>query len=548
MLNNNAHEIISKKTSVSKLFLVVASIIALVYFGWWLDLSNAGNLFLYSLLVFGEIYHVWQALGYIYTIWDQQEIKSPKLKKYPRVDVFITVVNEPLNILRKTVEAALSMDYPNFRVVVLNDGYVAGSEGWEQIADLAKEYDIDVITRRTPGGYKAGNVNHALKVTEAPIFALFDADHVPHKDFLKKTVGFFQDDKVALVQTPQYYENKDDSFLTQAAWEQQELFFGPICRGKNRLNATFWCGTNAVLRRTALEEVGGVPTDNIAEDFLASMLIHEKGWKSIYLPEILSIGLAPHDLQSYAKQQFRWARGSLEIMFRYNPLFRKGMTMKQKMQYLYSSGYYLNGLIVAIDALIPIIVLLTGIMPVAQDTTNFVAFFFPFMFSTIYILMQSTNHMITFKAIQMSISSFYVFVNALFSVLIGKHEPFEVTPKAAVKGNFLKFAYPHIAYIFLSLFAITVGIIREGFVPSIITNISWVAFNIMFFFAFIRAAYPWKETYLYTVSYLKNIFVTFVVSKARVPFYYNESLLFLPKTANLDIEVQNSKAVKDDNK
>src|SRR3989344_5095533 len=118
-------------------------------------------------------------------------------------------------------------------------------------------------------------------------FALFDADHVPHRDFLKRTMGYFEDSKIAFVQTPQYYANRNKNFLTQASWEQQELFFGPLCQGKNRLNATFWCGTNAVMRREAILGIGGVPENNIAEDFLASLLIHKNGWNSLYIPEIL---------------------------------------------------------------------------------------------------------------------------------------------------------------------------------------------------------------------------------------------------------------------
>lgn len=533
------HEIISSRVVISKLFLVVVSLITFIYFTWWLDFSNAGNIVLYLLLVLGEAYHVFQAIGYIYTIWDERKIISPELVDYPDVDIFITVAGEPVSIVRRTVEAALDIDYPNFKVYILNDGYVVNSENWSDIADLAKEYEIEVITRRTPGGAKAGNVNNALDLTSAPFFALFDADHVPHKDYLKKTMGFFRDPKIALVQTPQYYENRDDSFLTTAAWEQQELFFGPICRGKNRMNATFWCGTNAALRREALLQVGGVPTDNIAEDFLASMFIHERGWKTIYLPEILAQGLSPHDLQSYVKQQFRWARGSLEVIFKYNPLFRKGLTWQQKFQYLYSSGYYLNGLVVAIDALIPVIVLITGIRPVNESSTDFIVYFFPFMFATIYILMTSTQHTVTFRALQLSISSFYVFIRATWSTITGKKAKFEITPKEAQSGNYLKLAAPHLGYVGISLVAILVGVLREGLVPSVMTNISWIIFNTIFFSAFIRCAYPWKESYLYTMSYIKNVVVSAIVSKAKIPFIYQENLAYVPEEINVDsVEVE----------
>src|SRR5206468_3503010 len=137
--------------------------------------------------------------------------------------------------------------------------------------------------------------NHALAVTEAPLVAVLDADHVPHADFLSKTVPYLADKRVGFVQTPQFYKNFNATYVTQGAWDQQQLFFGPICRGKNRLNSATMCGTNMVIRREALAEVGGMRTDSIAEDFVTGLLMHARRYRSVYVPEVLAEGLAPED-------------------------------------------------------------------------------------------------------------------------------------------------------------------------------------------------------------------------------------------------------------
>lgn len=482
-----------ESTYVPKPLLSLSALLSIFYFTWWLDFSHAGSGILYGALFVGEIYHVWQSLAYIHTIWDQKPLRRETAGRHaPPVDIFITVCGEPVHIVEKTVEAALALHYPNFTVWVLNDGLVAKKENWLEIEKLAHRLGASVITRKTPGGAKAGNVNNALKGTRAPFFALFDADHVPHPEFLERTMGYFRDKKMAFVQTPQYYKNKGKSLLTFSAWEQQELFFGPICQGKNRLNATFWCGTNAVIRKKAVEDIGGIPEDNIAEDFLASLFMHQKGWKSVFVPDILAEGLAPADLKSYWNQQFRWARGSLEVIFKHNPLFHRGLTWAQKSQYLYSAGYYLNGIIALIDAIVPIAVLFTNTLPVQDTTSNFIAYFFPFIFITLYLLMRSTNYTITFRAIQLTMSSFFVFLLAAIAAITGKKTPFRVTSKTEQEGNYLIYALPNIAYALIGIAAIAYAVVTRGFTPSVITNSAWIIFNVVFFFPFILHAYPWR--------------------------------------------------------
>ena len=194
-------------------------------------------------------------------------------------------------------------------------------------------------------------------------------------------------------------------------------------------------------------------------------------------------------------QQFRWARGSLEVIFKYNPLFRRGLSWAQKMQYLYSSGYYLNGIIVLIDAAIPLLALGFDALPVSAETSDFMVYFFPFIFSTIFLLMMSTRNQITFNAIQMSMSSFFVFFTATISAALNIKVKFKVTSKSKESGNYLKLVIPHMIYIVLTIIAIVVAVIRDGIVPSVVTNASWAIFNIIFFSGFLRVAYPWETVF-----------------------------------------------------
>ncbi len=323
---------------------------------------------------------------------------------------------------------------------------------------------------------------------------------IPHPDFLKNIIHLFKKDKIGFVQTPQYYKNNSLNEITEGAWDQQRFFFGPIMKGKNNVNSAFICGTNFAIRRVALEEVGGMCEDNIAEDFLTSLSIHQKGWQSEYIPQVMVEGLAPEDLLSYYKQQLRWSRGSLEVLFGSNPLFKKGLSIAQKIQYLSSALYYFNGVIILIDMSMPLLFLFFGLEPVATSTTAFAIFFIPYMFVNLYTLFITSNQTITFKTFSFAQSSFALQQLAIKSVLLKQQMSFSVTPKRAQEGNFLFLAYPHLGYCVLMIFAIGFGIYRDGFNPSVITNMTWGLFNITLFVPFILASYNWKNLF-----YMKKI-------------------------------------------
>jgi cellulose synthase (UDP-forming) len=260
-------------------------------------------------------------------------------------------------------------------------------------------------------------------------------------------------------------------------------------KGKEKSNSSFICGTNFVIRRTTLTEAGGMREDNIAEDFLTSLAVHQNGWKSVYVTEVLAEGLAPEDMLSYYKQQLRWARGSLEVLFSQNPLFKKGLAFRQKIEYLASALYYFNGLIVLTDIAMPLIFLYSGVRPVASSSTSFALFFLPFMFLNLYTLRLASKERVSFKSLAFSQSSWALQLVAIWSVITKRKMGFSVTPKQAQSGNFINLAYPHLGYIFLTLVGVGIAVSREGINTSVATNIAWASVNSSMFIPFILAAY-----------------------------------------------------------
>ena len=481
------------QNTASKTLLYANGVLATLYFLIIAFAFKHGNPVLFGLLIAGEVFHLFQIIGYCYTVWNKPPTQEFDDKFSAPVNVFITVCGEPTEIVRETAIAAKAMQYPNFSVYLLNDGFVADKENWEEIESLAQELNINCITRREPGGAKAGNINNGLAQTSSDYFVVFDADHVPVPSFLREVMGYFTDEKMGFVQTPQFYKNQDINSITKIAWQQQTLFFGPIMTGKNRLNSAFMCGTNMAIRRSAIAEAGGMCEFNIAEDFLTSLFIHEKGWNSFYLPKVLAEGLAPEDFISYYKQQFRWTRGSLEVIFKFNPLFRRGLSLAQRFQYLISASYYLSGLIVLIDALLPLLFLFTGITAIVTSTMTLAAIFIPYMFLNLYALQRTSNFTYSFEAIAFSLSSFVLQINAVFAVLINQKTSFTVTSKSQIQGNFLKMVIPQIAYIVLTVIGLGVGIIREGLSASLLANLAWTIVNVAVFLPFILAAAPKRK-------------------------------------------------------
>jgi cellulose synthase (UDP-forming) len=239
------------------------------------------------------------------------------LERAPRVDVLITTFNEEETILARTILGALGIDFPGLRVWVLDDG----RRPW--VEQLCRRKNARYLTRPDNRHAKAGNINHALTILrrepDPPEFiALFDADFVPQRNFLRRTMPLFHDESVGLVQTPQHFFNNDpiqSNLLIGNVWpDEQRFFFDHVMASKDAWGAAFCCGTSSVIRAAALEDIGGFPTDSVTEDFLVTLELDRQGWRTVYLNERLSVGLAPEGIREYLDQRGRWCLGLMQII------------------------------------------------------------------------------------------------------------------------------------------------------------------------------------------------------------------------------------------
>ena len=462
--------------------LMLLNLVGIVWWlAWLLDLRHAANGPLYGLLILAEAYNLVQVLGYWCTVWHERAPERRHGRVPGAVDVFIATYNEPMDLVAETVRAAVAMPYPH-RTYVLDDGKRP------EIGTMARRLGAEWITRPTNRGAKAGNINHALSVTDAPFFAVFDADHVPYPEFLDRLLPYMADPQMAFVQAPQYYANRHKTYVAGGAMDQQELFFGPICNGKDGLDAVFCCGTNMVMRREALESVGGFREDSITEDAATSLDLHERGWRSRYVPERLADGLAPEDLGAYISQQRRWARGNLEMLFHARVL-RRRMPLRLRFQYAWSAMHYLSGLSTLLYLALPCLFLLFGLQTVSARSGDFIAHFLPYIFVTIFILARSAEGRLRFRAIQLSYGLFPVYIQALISAVSGHNVRFAVTPKEGSTQSFYGLIVPQLVAVGVLALSILVGLAHyDG--ASTVNYSCWALFSIAMLSAIVRAAAP----------------------------------------------------------
>lgn len=394
------------------------------YLSWLLNPVRIGQPVLYVLLVCSELLNVIQAVGFWWTCAFER-VREPKPPTRPvAVDVLIPRYDEPLEVVELTIAAAAGLRGDDVRVWLLDDG------DSEDMRALAEAQGVGYLRRPVHDHAKAGNVNHALAQpqVDAPFVAIVDCDHVVAPEFLEATLGHFEeDDRLAFVQTPQYYANGEQPGVPGAAWHQQTLFFGAIARGKDGLGATFCCGTNVVFRRAALDETGGFPTHSITEDFELSITLHERGWRSAYLPRVLASGLGPEDMAAYTTQQLRWARGCLSALPR---ILRARLPWRLRAQYLLSGLYWLSGWTVLFYMMFPLVRILFGVQPLAHLTApEFLLHFVPYFLIALSTAALAGAGSYTFPALALAAASFWVFIVASLLTLARRRGSFKVTPK-----------------------------------------------------------------------------------------------------------------------
>ncbi len=357
--------------------------VAVWYLSWRLGTFNPHALTFSILLYSAEVYGFLTVLMHLFMTWRLSIRESPPVPEGMSVDVFVTTINEPVTLLQRTLVNAIEMNYPH-QTWLLDDGKRPEMEA------LARELGCNYLGRSDNTDAKAGNLNHALRHSKGNFIATFDADHAPAKNFLLRTLGYFRDDAVAFVQTPQEFYNLD-SFQhhkkknNALAWHEQSVFFRVIQRGKDYWNAAFFCGSCAVLRRSALDSIGGFATGTVTEDLHTSVKLHKKGFQSVYHTESLAFGLAPANVVSFLKQRIRWGQGAMQIWRKEGVFFCRGLTMAQRFNYLASSITYFDGWQKGFFYIAPVIVLTTGIMPLQALGPDFLLHFIPYFLLSFWL-------------------------------------------------------------------------------------------------------------------------------------------------------------------
>lgn len=619
---------------VFRIVAIITCIVGVNYIIWRYFFSLNHTALWFSIpLILAETYSVIDLLLFSFMMWKPAQRNSPEPFD-ASVDVFITTYNEPIDLVRITAQAAKQIEWSDLRVYILDDG------SRPEAQQMAREVGCEYITRGEEWKgmqrhAKAGNVNNALMRTSSEFILILDADQIPSPKIIQKCIGFFRDSKVAFVQTPQSFYNlpPGDPFGSDAP-----LFYGPILIGKDGWNAAFFCGSNAMLRREALMQLGlrdyvqhveqlvtrgiqstqkklskidklshaekeainllkqkvlleqqklkegqslektseeireafwethytftdhdiesiagllrdlaemgdeqagqvsdylleeksnlihvlkyspesigidqqiihdldltraneaqpilPLSTISITEDMATAMQLHAAGWKSVFYPEILAYGLAPEDLGSALSQRLRWAQGTLQVLKRDNPLFKKGLSIPQRLSYFTTMFSYFSGFPNLIFLLSPIVYLFTGIAPVNAYSWEFMLRLIPFLLLNKITFRITANKIPVFRGEQYNLGLFSLWIQAVTSVLVGKKLGFVVTPKQRQSGNYVSLVWPQLIVLLLTLVAIVYGI--WGYFSGstyqetgLLINIFWGIYNCVMLSAIVRAA------------------------------------------------------------
>ena len=440
-------------------FLLMSSFLLLRYI-WWRTFHTLGYNglpdFIFMILLYAaEVYGVVIALLSFFVNVYPLKRETPPLDlnpdRLPHVDVLIPTYNEPAELLEVTLRAALDMRYPasHLKVYLLDDGGTVqkrtqalpakaaeARQRHEELQALAARHGGLYLTREKNQHAKAGNINEALPHCHGDLVLILDADHVPTVDFLEKTVGFFQqDEKLYLVQTPHFFINPDpveknlDMFGRMP--QENEMFYAAIQRGLDFWDGAYFCGSAAVLRRSHLDEVGGIGGVSITEDAETAMKLHARGYRSAYLNEPLISGLQPETFSSFIVQRLRWAQGMVQLFLLKNVFTMKGLSIPQKLCYFSNTFYWFFSYARVMLLLAPMAYLVLGLRFYNANISSFLAYGFPAMLGAIL-----TSDYLFGRYRWTLISELYETLQSMFSlqaILMVMRSPrapsFNVTPK-----------------------------------------------------------------------------------------------------------------------
>lgn len=483
----------------ASMLLIVLSFTVSCRYMWWrytstLNWDDRVSLFFCILLLVAETYSwVVLALGYFQSLWplNREPAAMPaQLGLFPSVDLMIPTYNEDLEVVKPTVYAALGMDWPKEKLTI----YILDDGNRTEFREFAEKVGVRYIARPTHEHAKAGNINYALKQATSEFTAIFDCDHIPTRAFLQMTVGWFiKDPKLGMLQTPHHFFSPDpfERNLQRFRVTPNEgtLFYGLVQDGNDMWNATFFCGSCAVIRRSALDEIGGIAVETVTEDAHTSLRLHRLGYNSAYIRIPLAAGLATESLSAHIGQRIRWARGMVQILRLDNPLTGKGLKLSQRLCYFNAMLHFMSGIPRLIFLIAPLAFLLLHAYIIYAPALMITVFVLPHMFHA-----NLTNSRLQGKYRHSFWSEIYETILAWYIArptavaLINPHKgKFNVTAKGGlIEKNYLDWdiSKPYLMLALLNACGLIGAVYRFMYgsleeIPTVFISVAWVFYNLV---------------------------------------------------------------------
>ena len=431
-----------------------ASIVVLV--DWWFRPDHVAQPILFTVLSLAFWYGISRiVLGWInyLAIARPAHIAAP-----PDLSVAIFTTSspgEPLAMFEATLAACARITYPH-------KTYLLDDTGDDRFRELAGRHGATWLGLAGLAGAKAGKINRALSMTDEQFVLVLDPDHIPFPEFLDRVLGHFADERVGFVQVAQAYYNQSRSFTAAGAAEQTYAFYGPGQMGLFGHGASVAIGANCTFRRTALSSIGGHGV-GLAEDLVTAVRLHAAGWRSVYVPEIVSRGLVPEDLGSFLKQQLKWSRGVYEVVFSEVPALFPRLSWRQRLSYSTIGTYYLTGVTTALYLFVPYLYLWTGMQPAAMRFGEFLIAVLPvtafgilmYLYVQRWLCDRHAEAGLHWRGLVLKIGCWPVFLAGTVLAIIRADIPYIPTAKQAVRGSFIRLAWPQL--LLIGVYAVTLA-------------------------------------------------------------------------------------------
>lgn len=488
--------------------LILLSVIASTRYLYWritqtLDFNSWDNAFFGTGLFLAELY-AWLVLilGFLQNAWPLERKPEPlpaDESLWPSVDILIPTYNEPLSVVKNTVFAAKAIDWPKdkIKIYILDDGKR------DEFRLFSEEAGVIHLTRENNKHAKAGNINAALKKTSGEYIAVFDCDHIPTRTFLQICMGwFFRDKKLSMLQTPHHFFSPDpfekNLKTFRAVPNEGELFYGLVQDGNDLWNATFFCGSCAVLKRSALEEVGGIAVETVTEDAHTALKLHRLGYTTAYLAIPQAGGFATESLGGHVGQRIRWARGMAQIFRVDNPLLGRGLTLMQRLCYANAMVHFFYGLPRLVFLTAPLAYMVFGSQVIQASAITIALYSLPHLLhaNLTNSKMQGEFRHSFWAEVYETVLAWYIFRPTLVAMINPKLGKFNVTDKGGRNTSTYfdwDMARPYLILMGLSVLGVFAGIYRYYLVPDTLgdtlgLNLIWTAYNLMILGASVAVA------------------------------------------------------------